>query len=115
MYCIFHSLPCLEQDRWGLTNSETAAADLRCSWNKEVDLGAGGERPNLERFQMLALNYFPPSEWSPSVQHQPGGERVSLYQSRFKKSKMWCGQKCDGHKEMKIISVPGPSPLLNAS
>ena len=30
---------------------------------------------------------------------------------------MWCGQKCDGHKEMKgkIISVPGPSPLLNAS
>ena len=82
MYCIFQSMPCLEQDRWGLTNSETAAADLRCSWNKEVDLGAGGERPNLDRSQMLALNYFPPSEWSPSVQHQPGGERVSLYQAR---------------------------------
>ena len=55
MYCIFQSLPCLEQDRAELTNSETAAADLRCSWNKEVDLGAGGERPNLDGFQMLEL------------------------------------------------------------
>ena len=38
-----------------LTYSETAATDLWGSWNKEVDLGASGKRPNLFKLQIAVV------------------------------------------------------------